>query len=385
MTTTPVEKRAFVVTGPVGDENGASRIRSKANAVRSLLPLLMPRTRAVAYLGWVGHTNLGDEAIYEACRRRLSSQRLIALPRDRSLARIEALAPGGAFAGGLLGGGTLVGYDGYLNAVGRLRTRCPTVPQFGLGLGVLDPRFHYGSTAPDLDELLPRWVKLLRGFDRVTVRGPRSQEILAAFGLEVPVVGDTALLLADDQPGLPGAEGLLGLNVGISRSIWGADPVGVLGEVVRFARALTGRGWRIRLVPMWPADLPYVDEAAARIGPGAEVFDRFFHLDQTLDAIRECRVFVGLKLHSVVLASAVHVPSLMLEYQPKCADFQASIGRSDRTFRTDRLNADELVEHVEGMAANYATERKVQADAVLELRCRLGRETSAIEQVLRTP
>ena len=92
-----------------------------------------------------------------------------------------------------------------------------------------------------------------------------------------------------------------------------------------------------------------------------------------------------MKLHSVVLASAVHVPSLMLEYQPKCADFQASIGRSDRTFRTDRLNADELVEHVEGMAANYATERKVQADAVLELRGRLGRETSTIEQVLRTP
>lgn len=383
MTAAPDTERPFVIHGPISSSARPGRVRSKARTVQALLPLLRPSARAVAYIGWVGHANLGDEAIFEACKRAFPAQRLISLPRDRTLSRIETVAPGGAIEGGLLGGGTLVGWDTYLDAVGRLQARCPAVPISAFGIGVLDPGFDYGRTAPNLGERLPRWVELLRSLNRVTLRGPRSQQILGELGLHAPVVGDPALLLADDPPAEPGAEGLLGLNIGISRSIWGSDPVGLLEEIVRFGRTLTSRGWRIRFLPMWPADLAYIREAAERIGSAAHVIDGYLDLDRTLDAMRECRVLVGLKLHAVVLASAVHVPSVMLEYQPKCADFQASLGRSEWSFRADRISAGTLVEHVEQLAQNYTSERATLTAAVLELRDRLRAEAAAIDLGVR--
>ena len=121
--------------------------------------------------------------------------------------------------------------------------------------------------------------------------------------------------------------------------------------------------WQIRLFPMWPGDLAYIREAAARIGPAADVSDGFLELDRTLDPMRAA-VFVGLKLDSVVLASAVHVSSIMIEYQPKCADFQASISRSDWSIRADEVRAEALVGQVETRRERYILEREALGAAV---------------------
>ena len=89
-----------------------------------------------------------------------------------------------------------------------------------------------------------------------------------------------------------------------------------------------------------------------------------------------------LKLHSVVLASAVHVPSIMIEYQPKCADFQASLGRSGWSVRADRVDAGRLVELVESLECRYSQERAALTEAVLALRARLRDEVRAIDRTL---
>lgn len=377
-----VEARPFAVPEGAVVRDRRPRLVSKANTARSLLPLLWPPARGVAYVGWLGHDNLGDEAMFRALRLAFPDWRLAAPPRDPALARLNALARGRLFDAGMLGGGTLIGWRAYREALERLVARCGDLPLFMLGTGVLDPRFDYGPGSPDLADELPRWAETLRRFHRIAVRGPRSRELLEDLGLEAYVVGDTALLLADDEPTDRVEEGLLGLNVGIARSIWGNDPEGVLDEVVLFAREMVLRGWRIRLVPVWPRDLPYVEEAAQRIGPAAEILRGYLDLETALAALRRCHVFVGLKLHSVVLASAVYVPSIMLDYQPKCTEFQASVGREEYTVRTDRVSAPELVEKVEELAKGSGRHRQLLAARVGPLRDRLRAEAAGLQRSL---
>ena len=55
----------------------------------------------------------------------------------------------------------------------------------------------------------------------------------------------------------------------------------------------------------------------------------------------------------------------MIEYQPKCADFQASIGRSDWSIRADQVRAGALVGQVETLAERSILEREALGTAVL--------------------
>ena len=71
------------------------------------------------------------------------------------------------------------------------------------------------------------------------------------------------------------------------------------------------------------------------------------------------------------------VPSLMLEYMPKCRDFQASLGREDHTLRTDNLSAGAIVERVRALDADRPAERESLAASVTELRTGCSRSRAA--------
>lgn len=362
----------------------SERLRSKTRTALELAPLLVQSSPGVAYIGWLGHDNLGDDAIFEACRRELAGARVVRLPRAPTLARLSTLAGRPIFEAGLLGGGTVVGWPNYRSSIDRLRRLGGPVPMFALGVGVLDPDFDYGPLAPDLRDELRRWGDVLGRFARVSVRGRRSQELLASVGVEARVVGDTALLLADEQPRTEEVEsGLLGINVGVARSIWGRDPERVLREVVAFGRDARRRGWRLRLFSVWPGDDEVVARAASALGT-TDVVDGWRDLGRALAALRECQVFVGMKLHSVVLASAVHVPSLMLEYQPKCREFQESLGREQWSVRADRVRASGLAERVHELAEGWLAHREALTAAVGALRGSLRAEVGAIATAVRS-
>ena len=70
-----------------------------------------------------------------------------------------------------------------------------------------------------------------------------------------------------------------------------------------------------------------------------------------IEALSECDVFVGMKLHSQILAICAGVPTLAIEYQPKTVDFMSSIGGESETVRLDGLNAVLLRELVGGLAS----------------------------------
>lgn len=341
--------------------------------------------RRAAYLGWLNHENMGDEAMLEAYERAFPRADLVEVPERilrlngaaRRLAAVRAI---------VLGGGTLIGRHAYREAFERLLAASPSAPAIMLGTGVEDPAFH-GANEPEMREELRRWSAILPRFVSVDVRGPRSRELLAEVGVNANVVGDPALLLAPEQPAPPPEDRVVGVNLSLSMEMWGGRPQEVVGALAGALRPLVAEGWTVRFVPLWPADVESARALERELGRTVEVTEGFLHLPTLLDALAGCRLFAGQKLHSVVLASAMNVPSVMLEYHPKCRDFQRSVEREEWTVRTDGIAAEAIVERLAALDADYDEHRRRLIEAVGELRRRLHksveRSRAALPPALR--
>lgn len=346
------------------------------------LPLLWPFNRRLLYVGWLGHFNMGDEIMYLAHRSAFPEYCLVKeVPRPNRLALLDALTPHRLLEAVMLGGRTLIGSSRYRNALARVFSVYDTLPAFMLGTGVEDPSFHTADQPRGSHELR-QWEQILPRFHKIAVRGPHSQAILAEHGLQAEVVGDPALLLADDEPSHDFVERLIGVNLGGFKTLWGNNPELVLEQMIGFLRRMIRRGWTIRFIPVSPQDMPYVCEAARQIGSAVQVFGNYTCAESLFKAIRECHVFIGQKLHSVVFSSAVYVPCLMLEYQPKCADFQASLNREAFTVRTDVIKIDELLDKVDDLAENRDDHCRALLRAVSLRRTQLQNEVQEIRAVL---
>jgi polysaccharide pyruvyl transferase WcaK-like protein len=352
------------------------RVRRLGDYARSLAT----SRRRTAYLGWLYHANMGDEAMLEAYRLAFPRcdfveipARVLQLPGPaRRLAAARAIA---------LGGGTLIGRHAYRETFERLIEVAPDAPAIMLGTGVEDPAFH-GAEEAEMRAELRRWPDMLARFVSVDVRGPRSSELLAEVGVASNVVGDPALLLGDEHLAPPAEGRVLGVNLSVSMDMWGAQPDALLDAVAGALDRLADAGWRLRFVPLWPADVDSATALQGRLRHELEVVERFLSLPDLLMALRGCRTFVGQKLHAVILAAAVHVPAVMLEYHPKCRDFQRSVDREPWTLRTDAVTGDALLSMVEEIDADHDSQRRQLFDAVALLRGRLRESAERARQAL---
>jgi len=70
--------------------------------------------------------------------------------------------------------------------------------------------------------------------------------------------------------------------------------------------------------------------------------------------------FVGIKLHSVILSMCAGVPSIMIEYAPKCRDFMASVDLEDFCLDVDSVDAEVLGATFEQLSStSIATSRQI--------------------------
>ena len=73
-----------------------------------------------------------------------------------------------------------------------MAARQPGAPLSMVGAGVEDPEHAAAGSGQAISEELDRWVPLLRRFAHVSVRGPRSQRLLADRGVSAWIAGDVA-------------------------------------------------------------------------------------------------------------------------------------------------------------------------------------------------
>jgi Polysaccharide pyruvyl transferase len=345
------------------------------------LGLLARSPRRIAYLGWVGRGNMGDEALLEVARRSLPGMTVQPWPEGR-LGSALTRAPR-QFDAALLGGGTLIGTDRFRSTFESIARHQPHAPLLMVGAGVEDPELAAAGSGTEIAASLDRWVPLLRRFERVTVRGPRSRMLLGERGVDAEVVGDPALLLGRAIPFRAQEERVLGVNLLSWGRVFGDDPGEVADTVAIVCRALIADGWRIRLIPMWSRDLDTHRRVQAELGAAAELFMGFGDLEALIRALGACRVVLGAKLHALVLAAAAGVPSVALAYSPKCLDFQLSVDQGDLAFRTDALDAGALRDVIDEVDRAHADRRRRLTIGVGSLQAALAREYEGVRSAAR--
>lgn len=325
--------------------------------------LVYPQREKALYVGYTGYGNLGDEALKKCIFELLEPSFLFSESQGflvRSLRKLGFLK----FKMLVLGGGTFIlnafHPQSHLNFV--FEENIPRKISFGTG--VVDPLF---PENPLLAGDIEKWVNVLDNFSYVSVRGPLSAQILKDNNVRKPihVIGDPAFYFIRDIQRLKAKSKYLGLNIGPAISgkrkgvLWGRDEKRFLFEFTIFMRLMLNEGWRLGFVPVCREDENLIKSLLKdnKLQHKVDVFKFYNDTEKTIDHLEKFDVFVGEKLHSVVLAYCANTPAVMLEYRPKCRDFMASIDMESLNVRTDQLNAFKLKEMVEDLYANVETVR----------------------------
>lgn len=297
----------------------------------------MDRRPKVAYVGgWIGKHNLGDEALFDAFRYLFPKLSFLHFDGGRISTRLAKY--NSFFRSGFMGGGTLIGgKTNILTVANKFLGNIPDLVVFGTGVETAS--FWPGEVT------LHDWIPLLQRCRFIGVRGPTSAELLADCGMEqVEIVGDPVLAFAAGEINPAPIPNSIGLNIGTSDGrLWG-DEERVCDEASRLALIAKKAGWIVEWFVVWPKDLEITYRAAQRSDTVSKIHLVFDDYRVFIKKVRPLSAFVGMKLHSTVLATCALTPSIMLEYRPKCRDYMRSIGQEASTFRTDTFIAEEIWE-----------------------------------------
>jgi polysaccharide pyruvyl transferase WcaK-like protein len=301
------------------------------------------------------------------------------LPRfslERFLALTTGLNRSLRYGTQLIGGGTLVGRRTWRRFVNHGMALTRDNGSYAIGVGVEDPVFGGRNSGSGRDEL-KRWAPILSEFRIVSVRGPRSAELLSEIGLTVEVSGDPALLLP--RPEVAPEDGLIGVNLGFGDDLWGHDPAKLASEMSGAVRRLSSQGYHFVGILMNPGDKRWT--AAALNGIAADIV---LPADASAAAreLARCSVAIVSRLHAGILASLSDTPVISLEYQPKCRDFALSVDDERSLIRTDKLTSAAVVDRVGSALADSSNIRIKTRTAVARLRQRLRAEYSALKHDL---
>lgn len=313
---------------------------SKISALCKDLAFTLSPMKKCYYIGWLGRGNLGDEALYEAISCLFADR--IKFYDKGYVGKVVNLLLKGHFDAVFLGGGTLInGSNFYLDQLNKVSGRKKVV----FGTGVSDPE--YWNTTENKFNSISGWVDLLESVDYLSVRGPRSKKILESWGVkrEVNVIGDPALYFLRESIVRKKHQKVLGVNVGFTKNLlWGGRDDYLLEVVSKGLKVLSGMGWSFKFFPVVSGDLKAIDQVV-NILPSdkVKIVSKFDDVSAYLSEMDEIDIFIGEKLHSVILSICSHTPSIMLEYRPKCRDFMESIDLGIWNIRTNEITDEGIV------------------------------------------
>lgn len=210
-----------------------------------------------------------------------------------------------------------------------------------------------------LSKTLARWT--LNACDLVIMRENDSKKLAEEIGVTKPitVTGDAAFInpVSDDSVGkeILSAHGgsdssYIGLNVTSYFDGWLAAHekltskeafLKILEEA--FLEVSKTTGARIVLFSTHPMDEPAVDFLGSKLN--AVIIKNREYLSHDIQAaMKQCDLFVGMRFHSIILASAVEVPVVALLYAPKVKGYMRQLGCEELGLELHKLTKENLIE-----------------------------------------
>jgi len=318
--------------------------------------------RPIAFSGWIGHRNIGDEAIYLGVRT---------LFPDFQFSDVSNYSNYRVL---LYGGGTIL--PDYVSRR-TLHEQADLTVCVGVGVGdpvfwnqqfhPLDIGYYLGKIADgelvdqhhikrlfnelnlqydarrNYDKYLTEHdFKALRevGIDHIGVRGPISSAYLEKYGIDHREIGDTALVLEPPSYTYE-QQDRIAVVLRDNRFAWASNRE-YHDTIIEFCRR-NADSYEFVFAPFWPHDIDVCVNAAERV-PNASFVDYCTYIDveSTLGELADVDLVIADKLHASVLAACGYTPFISLEYRTKNRDFAESVGMGEFNVRTDSVSVEDL-------------------------------------------
>ena len=313
---------------------------SLARYLKFTLNLLTPKKKYFYVGGYPHINNLGDQALFQAYQQ-LLGKNLIHFQGGRietTMAKILADKNDLAF----LAGGTLINRLSLfsLNDAYKIFHHIHVI-----GTGVAQNYFWDTQSGQHCD--LDNWLVALRKSASLAVRGPLGKRLLEEHGLEkVHIFGDPVINFARQEKKVVSAKKVIGINIGISKDGAWASEAAIFNIYKELACQLKNDEWEIHWLVVCDTDLNITKQVATQTQTEQFVHIVFSDPNEYINLCQNFSLLIGLKLHSVVLAHCAYIPSIMLEYRPKCLDYMMAIGEEDNCFRLDKINAEQIFKRI---------------------------------------
>lgn len=235
--------------------------------------------------------------------------------------------------------------------------------------------------------------------DEVMVREESSRELLVKIGVPAARLREIWADVAFVNPPAPPARGdeilaahgvgpdeqLLGVNVTSYLDKWLGSEATLdrEGFVAAFARALDAAidrtGARVVFVITQVMDLGIAEEIRARMAHRERVpivSNRDLTNQEIMAVLARTSLFVGMRLHSLILAAAMQAPVMPLAYAPKVRHFARMLGIADAAFEFAGFSGERFAG---ALVRAWETREQTRARLLPEVDAAKGRARAAFD------
>lgn len=307
--------------------------------------------------GYPAIPNIGDVALYLSYKKLFPSYKFIHFKGGKFETFLFSLTNKKVIP--ILAGGTLINHM-------CLRELKQAVQIWGdfyvLGTGAAQTS--YWEKQKNYIEQKDEWSELLKRAKQLGVRGELSVSQLTEQGLSSFVFGDPVFQYATENSSKNGKN--IGLNVGKSLGYVQGGEGNLETLFENLAQELKEKGYKITWFVVCPEDMAITQKLAHKIG--GDVFADFYNPKKYMSRYKKMNYFIGTKLHAVCFALCESIPSIMIEYRPKCRDLMMSVEMEQYSFSPENLDITKVMGTLRELNDNYDDISKKIKTNILKLK-----------------
>jgi len=84
-----------------------------------------------------------------------------------------------------------------------------------------------------------------------------------------------------------------------------------------------------------------------------KIYDETPEIDEALAILSNADLLIGMRLHAVILATSMGVPSIAISYMPKVSDYMSFIDQDDFCLDVEDINSEKLQGLIKNITSNY--------------------------------
>ncbi|MFC3198973.1 polysaccharide pyruvyl transferase family protein [Parapedobacter deserti] len=295
----------------------------------SFWQLYFSKKRVLAYYGFLGDRNFGDELVFESAKTLFSGTVLLPVLHHSPLyVKLYRTLFKRRIAGIVVGGGTLIGpYFAEKRFIRSLNAS--NTPIFFHGTGV--------TSTINFEEL---WNHMLVTNSFGGIRGKLSYErILAAVKKQRNIIGDACFCMYDPVAPKEKPKKVL-INFGAHHLFDGREHS--KNELIKFSRQLVTEGYEVHFLPLHEIDCNEATGIKAAI-PELRLLPIPRTFTEAKQIFSDYLFAAGLRLHFIAIAALCHVPFIAINYKDKHDDLLGSIGLEEKGSLPAKITADHIL------------------------------------------